>query len=92
LLAQRDKKAKIDSERSSIPEVQAPIAESAMLKSYGYKLPGYFMEYGPVHARNEDEARNLIRQRLNTKRLPWGLQVWDLEERPLAKWRVAQAS
>jgi hypothetical protein len=63
-----------------------------MLKSFGYKLPGYFMEYGPVHARSEDEARTLIRQRLNAKRLPWGLQIWDLEQKPLAKWRVAQAS
>ena len=66
--------------------------ESAMLKSFGYKLPGYFMEYGPVYAQSEDEARVLIRQRLNAKRLPWGLQVWDLARRPLAKWRVAQAS
>ncbi len=63
-----------------------------MLKAFGYKLPGYFMEYGPVHACTEEEARNLIRQRLNVKRLPWGLQVWDLANRPLAKWRVAQAS
>ena len=63
-----------------------------MLKSFGYKLPGYFMEYGPVYALSEDEARVLIRQRLNAKRLPWGLQVWDLEQRPMIKWRVAQAS
>lgn len=63
-----------------------------MLRSFGYKLPGYFMEYGPVHARDEEEARSIIRQRLNAKRLPWGLQVWDLANRPLAKWRVAQAS
>ena len=50
------------------------------------------MEYGPVHARDEEEARTIIRRRLNAKRLPWGLQVWDLANRPLAKWRVAQAS
>jgi hypothetical protein len=63
-----------------------------MLRSFGYKLPGYFMEYGPVHAQSEEEARSIIRQRLNTKRLPWGLQVWDLASRPLAKWRIPQAS
>ncbi len=64
----------------------------AELKSYGYKLSGFFMEYGPVYARDLDEARTLIRQRLNARRLPWGLQVWDLADRPLAKWRVAEAS
>ncbi len=63
-----------------------------MLKSFGYKLPGYFMEYGPVYAQDAEAAKALIRQRLNVKRLPWGLQVWDLEQRPLARWRVAQAS
>ena len=62
------------------------------LKSFGYKQMGYFMEYGPVHAKDLEEARTLIRERLNTRRLPWGLQVWDLAERPLAKWRVAEAS
>lgn len=62
------------------------------LKSFGYRQMGYFMEYGPILARNLEEARALIRKRLNTRRLPWGLQVWDLAERPLAKWRVAEAS
>lgn len=63
-----------------------------MLKSFGYKLPGYFMEYGPVLAVDEEDARKLIRARLNVRRLPWGLQVWDLANRPLAKWKVAEAS
>lgn len=63
-----------------------------MTKSFGYKLPGYFMEYGPVYARSEEEARAMIRRRLNVKRLPWGLQVWDLDQRPLARWRVDRAS
>jgi|GEM_PF-352448 len=62
------------------------------LKSFGYKNSGYFMEYGPVYARDLEEARSLIRTRLNARRLPWGLQVWDLADRPLAKWRVAAAS
>jgi len=63
-----------------------------MSKSFGYKLPGYFMEYGPVVAISEDAARAQIRQRLGVGRLPWGVQIWDLSERPLARWRVAQAS
>lgn len=63
-----------------------------MSKSFGYKLPGYFMEYGPVVAATEAGARAMIRQRLGVSRLPWGIQIWDLAQRPLAKWRVDQAS
>ena len=63
-----------------------------MAKSFGYKLPGYFMEYGPVEAGSEQEAKATIRKRLGVNRLPWGLQVWDLSIRPLAKWRVDHAS
>ncbi len=63
-----------------------------MSKSFGYKLPGYFMEYGPIAAESEDKAKAEIRRRLGVKRLPWGLQVWDLGVRPLVRWRVDQAS
>lgn len=63
-----------------------------MSKSFGYKLPGYFMDYGPIPAATEDEAKAEIRRRLGVRRLPWGLQVWDLAERPLAQWRVRDAS
>jgi len=63
-----------------------------MAKSFGYKLPGYFMEYGPIQADSEAGARAMIRARLGLNRLPWGIQVWDLSERPLARWRVDQAS
>ena len=59
------------------------------MRSFGYKLPSYFMEYGPIIAASEDEARAEIRRRLGVRRLPWGLKVWDLESRPLARWRVA---
>lgn len=62
-----------------------------MIKSFGYKLPGYFMEYGPVRALSENEARELVRERLGVRRLPAGIQVWDLAQRPLAKWKVAEA-
>jgi hypothetical protein len=60
-----------------------------IMHAFGYKLPGYFMEYGPVQAATETEARACIRQRLGLRRLPWGLEIWDLAERPLARWRVA---
>lgn len=63
-----------------------------MLKSFGYKLPGYFMEYGPVCAQDAEGAKVMIRQRMGVKRLPWGLQIWDLAERPLTRWRAAEAS
>jgi len=63
-----------------------------MSKSFGYKLPGYFMEYGPITAASEDAARTEIRRRLGVRRLPWGLQVWDLSDRPLVRWKVDQAS
>jgi hypothetical protein len=62
------------------------------MRQFGYKFAGYFMEYGPVEAADLEEARLLIRSRLNVARLPKGLQVWDLCERPLARWKVAQAS
>lgn len=62
------------------------------MRAFGYKLPGYFMEYGPIEAHDEAEARIAIRQRLGVRRLPWGLQIWDLEARPLRRWKVAEAS
>ena len=62
------------------------------LRSFGYKFSGYFMEYGPLEAENLDAAKAQIRQRLGVTRLPLGLQVWDLDERPLTRWRVAAAN
>lgn len=58
------------------------------MRAFGYKLPGYFMEYGPVPAESLESARAEIRRRLGTERLPRGLQVWDLAERPLGRWVV----
>jgi hypothetical protein len=62
------------------------------LHSFGYKFSGYFMEYGPLEAESLDAAKAQIRQRLGVSRLPQGLQVWDLAERPITRWRVATAS
>ncbi len=62
------------------------------MRQFGYQFSGYFMEYGPVEAASAEEARLLIRARLNVGRLPKGLRIWDLADRPLARWKVAQAS
>jgi hypothetical protein len=61
-------------------------------RRFGYKFSGYFMEYGPIEADNLDAAKAVVRHRLGVTRLPQGLQVWDLAERPLARWRVDAAS
>jgi len=64
----------------------------ASLHAFGYKLSGYFMEYGPVEAESLDAAKALIRRRLGVNRLPLGIQIWDLDQRPLTRWRVDAAS
>lgn len=61
-------------------------------RSFGYKLSGYFMEYGPIEADSLESAKILIRQRLGVSRLPLGTRIWDLAERPLTRWRVDLAS
>lgn len=63
-----------------------------MSKSFGYKFQDYFMEYGPVEAGSLEAAKAQIRKRLGVNRLPLGLQVWDLAEHPLTRWRVDVAS
>jgi hypothetical protein len=62
------------------------------LRSFGYKFSGYFMEYGPIEAESLDGARAQLRQRLGLSRLPLGVQIWDLAERPITRWRVDIAS
>ncbi len=62
------------------------------LRSFGYKFSGYFMEYGPIEAESLDGAKAQIRGRLGVGRLPLGIQIWDLTERPLTRWRVDAAS
>ncbi|MBK9797467.1 MAG: hypothetical protein IPP58_13405 [Holophagaceae bacterium] len=62
------------------------------LRSFGYKFSGYFMEYGPLEAESLDGAKAQLRKRLGLSRLPLGVQIWDLAERPLVRWRVDQAS
>ena len=62
------------------------------LQRFGYKFSGYFMEYGPVEADSLDASKAEVRRRLGVSRLPQGFQIWDLTERPLARWRVDIAS
>ena len=62
------------------------------LRSFGYKLSGYFMEYGPIEADSLEAAKAQVRRRLGVSRLPLGIQIWDLAERPLTRWRVDAAS
>jgi len=50
------------------------------------------MEYGPIEASSLEAAKAQIRQRLGVSRLPLGVQIWDLAERPLTRWRVDLAS
>jgi len=62
------------------------------IRSFAYKFSGYFMEYGPIEADSLDTAKAIIRRRLGVSRLPLGMQIWDLAERPLTRWRVDVAS
>jgi hypothetical protein len=58
------------------------------MHSYGFKLPDFFMEYGPITAQSIEAAKTVIRKKLGIKRLPSGFMIWDLTERPLVRWRV----
>ena len=60
--------------------------------TFGYKFPDFFMEYGPVVAPDLETAKTLVRKRLGVSRLPRGMEVWNLAERPLARWRTNLAS
>lgn len=61
-------------------------------QTFGYKFPDFFMEYGPLVAADLDSARILVRQRLGVSRLPRGMVVWNLADRPLTRWRADWAS
>ena len=62
------------------------------MRHYGYKFAGYFMEYGPVEAASPEQARSEVRRRLGVSRLPTGLEIWVLQERPISRWRISEAS
>lgn len=60
------------------------------MSQYGYRHAGFVIEHGPIQAASMTDAKAIIRKKLGVKRLPWGLQVWDLATRPLAVYRVVQ--
>jgi hypothetical protein len=60
------------------------------MHQWAWREPGYFMHYGPVTAPNLDAAKAEIRMRLGVSRLPRGIKVWDLSERPMERWRVME--
>ena len=55
---------------------------------WAFKLPDYFKHYGPFHADNLDAAKAEVRRRLGLPRLPRGVEVWNLQDRPMDRWRV----
>jgi hypothetical protein len=61
------------------------------MRSFGFKLPDFFKEYGPISAKNIEAAKASIRKQLGLRRLPPGIKVWDLSERPITRWRVSLA-
>ena len=61
-------------------------------RQFGYKLSGFFLEYGPIQAEGLDGAKAEVRRRLGVSRLPQGCEIWDLAERPITRWRVDIAS
>jgi len=60
------------------------------MTQWAWQEPGFFKHYGPVTAPSLDAAKAEIRKRLGVKRLPHGIQVWDLSERPMDRWRVVE--
>jgi len=58
------------------------------MHSYGFKLPDFFLEYGPIMAKDIDEAKAIIREKLGLRRLPSGIKVWDVAQRPIERWRA----
>ena len=77
-LQKNEKKAKID------------LCHGGSMRSFGFKLPDFFMEYGPIAAQSIEAAKGIIRKKLGIRRLPPGFLVWDLSKRPLTRWRVSQ--
>ena len=65
---------------------------SRIPQNFGYKFPDFFMEYGPIEAADLESAKLLVRQRLGVSRLPRGMEVWNLVDRPLTRWRANRAS
>jgi len=76
-LAKYEKKAKIE------------LSLGGTMRFYGFKLPDFFKEYGPISARSIEAAKAIVREKLGLKRLPQGFSIWELSERPLDRWRIS---
>ena len=60
------------------------------MHSFAFQLPGYFNTCGPIAAGSLESAKAEIRRRLGVQRLPKGIQIWNLAERPLPRWKVVE--
>ena len=60
------------------------------MRHFAYKFADYFMNYGPLLAEDLDDAKAKVRQRLGVRRLPKGLKVWDVAEKPFERWVVQE--
>ncbi len=57
---------------------------------FSYKLSGWMFDQGPILAPNLEAAKSEIRKRLGVSRLPKGITVWDLADRPMCRYRPVQ--
>jgi hypothetical protein len=76
-LHKKEKKAKIK------------ISFGGSMRSFGYKFPDFFLEYGPITAKNIDAAKAVVRKIFGVRRLPPGFSIWDISERPFGHWHIS---
>lgn len=60
------------------------------MHTFAFQLPGYSITYGPIAAGSLDSAKAEIRRRLGVSRLPKGIRIWNLAERPMPRWKVVE--
>lgn len=60
------------------------------MNRFAWKEAGWSFDQGPVVAESLDEAKAKIRAKLGVKRLPKGISIWNLADRPMARYRVIQ--
>lgn len=75
----------------SAQEFSADITQEVPVIQYAYRIPGYAIPRGPVSAESLDGVKAKIRKALGVTRLPRGVEIWNTEDRPLPRWRLAEA-
>ena len=60
------------------------------MHSFAFQLPGYFYTYGPIAAGSLESAKAEIRRRLGVQRLPKGIRIWNLAEKPMPRYRPVE--